>query len=506
MCVCVPSSWIDTNPFTIWQHRVIYHNISQLSVTEEAIDGAIHDYGQRSLRVWRIFQKVLEGKSIIMTIIGGSNSAGGGLPDHRQLYHHLFLQWWNRVILPCTGSKLILENVSLGGTGSDFFSLCLQNYLSQGKEPDFVLIELSVNDYGYLYGRSTEPMEWLTRRVLSLSSQPFVTYLTLVDLIEKVKWWRRILNPRCSNLEDLGQHEIARYYNITIFSWRDVVCPMNGGDSKRKIEIKVRMINEDHLHIGIKSHEQIALMLVRYTAKVFRKFLKLPFKIKPKNVDSIDDIAPLFMNISSQTKPYCWSLISKNWKKPGLTQTLSVRVFRHQGFREIAPQSPCAKMTNSGDRSDSFGGWKSEKAGSLIEFSFAVPKVTDKTSKWSVGLVLRRLQHGSLKVWLGANETNAVTITSRSYGRIGLQTRIYFLGVKIGSGSKQKIHIKTKAVKAGFEVKICGIVLGPADMKDIKQYKPTDTIQKVWSLEDYRKLAIDYTKGSTLAERTETNV
>lgn len=90
------------------------------------------------------------------------------------------------MILPCTGSKLILENLSLGGTGSDFFNLCLQNYLLNVKDPDLVLIELSVNDYGYLYGRTAEPMERLTRRVLSMPSNPFILYITLVDLIEKV--------------------------------------------------------------------------------------------------------------------------------------------------------------------------------------------------------------------------------------------------------------------------------------------------------------------------------
>ena len=66
------------------------------------------------------------------------------------------------MILPCTGSNLIFENLSLGGTGSDFFSLCLQNYLLNVKDPDKVLIELSVNDYGYRYGRAAEPMERLT--------------------------------------------------------------------------------------------------------------------------------------------------------------------------------------------------------------------------------------------------------------------------------------------------------------------------------------------------------
>ena len=111
-----------------------------------------------------------------------------------------------------------------------------------------MLIELSVNDYGYLCGEAAQPVEQLTRRVMSLSSEPLVVYVTLVDLIEKVKWWKSVLNPRCFNLEDIGQHEIARYYNITVFSWRDIVCPMDTRKSKRRIEIKPSMINADHSH------------------------------------------------------------------------------------------------------------------------------------------------------------------------------------------------------------------------------------------------------------------
>ena len=172
LCVGDSSCQFDEDSFTIWKQRLIYCNLKQLSVSLSAIDSAIHDYGQSSLRVWRIFRKALEGESIKMIVIGGSNSAGGGIPDNRQLYHQLFLHWWNSVILPCTGSKLIFENLSLGRTGSDFFSLCLQNYLLNVKDP--VLIELSVNDYGYLYGRAAEPMERLTRRVLSLPSNPFI--------------------------------------------------------------------------------------------------------------------------------------------------------------------------------------------------------------------------------------------------------------------------------------------------------------------------------------------
>ena len=451
LCACASSCRLDADAFTIWRHRLIYRNLKQLSVSLSDINSAIHNYGRRSPRVWSIFRKAMEGKSIKMIVIGGSNSAGGGIPDHRQLYHQLFLHWWNSVILPCTGSKLILENLSLGGTGSDFFSLCLQNYLVKVKDPDLVLTELLVNDYGYLYGRTAEPMERLTLRVLWLPSNPLILYVTLVDLIEKVNWWKGYPNPRCLNLEDLGQHEIARYYNITILSWRDIVCPMGGEGSKRRIKVKTRIISNDHLHIGVKSHFQIAVMLTRYAQKMFRSLLE-PIKRKlSRKSEAINNVTPLFMKIGV-TKPYCWSLITNNWRKPSISQSLNITVLRHTGFREITPQSPYAKaqVANPGDRNDSFGGWQSERRGSVIEFSFCLPNSTEKTAnKGSVGLVLRRLQRRSIKVWLGKSERNPVTITGRDYGRrIGSQTRIYFLGVDISSGSsgiKHTLQIKTNS-------------------------------------------------------------
>ena len=492
-CARASSCQLGADPFTIWRHRLIYRNLKQLSASLSDIDSAMHNFGRGSARVWSIFRKAMEGKSIKMIVIGGSNSAGGGIPDYRQIYHQLFLHWWNSVILPCTGSELILENLSLGGTGSDFFSLCLQNYLMNVKDPDLVVIELSVNDYGYLYGRTAEPMERLTRRVLSLPSNPLILYVTLVDLIEKVNWWKGYPNPRCLNLEDLGQHEIARYYNITILSWRDIVCPMDGEGSKRRIKVKTRMISNDHLHIGVKSHFQIAVMLTRYAQKRFRSLLG-PIKRKLGKIEAISNIAPLFMKIGV-TKPYCWALITNNWRKPSVSQSLNITVLRHTGFREITSQSPYAKaqVAHPGDRNDSFGGWQSERRGSVIEFSFCLPNSTEKTAnKNSVGLVLRHLQRGSIKVWLGESERNPVTITGRDYGRIGSQTRIYFLGVDISSGVKHKLQIKTDFGKVGFKVIVSGIVLGPAGMKDIKQYKPSDTIQKVWSLEDYKKGVITY--------------
>ena len=101
-----------------------------------------------------------------MAVIGGSNSAGSGIDNHTQLFHQLFLQWWDRVVFSNTRSKLTVENSSLGGTGSDFFTFCLQNFLPMNDQPDIIISELSLNDYGHLYGKTAKPMELLAGRVL----------------------------------------------------------------------------------------------------------------------------------------------------------------------------------------------------------------------------------------------------------------------------------------------------------------------------------------------------
>ena len=111
-----------------------------------------------------------------------------------------------------------------------------------------------------------------------------------------------------------------------------------------------------------------------------------------------------------------------------------------------------------------------------------------KTDKWSVGLVLRHLQNGQIKISLDENESTTFTITGKNYGRILLQTRIYFLRTRIASG-KHKIKIETEGGK-GFDVLLSGMVLGPSGMRNVKGYKPANTLQKVWSHEDYKALVL----------------
>ena len=414
-----------------------------------------------------------------MIVIGGSNSAGGGIADHKRLFHQLFSQWWSQV----TRSHLTVENLSLGGTGSDFFTFCLQNFISKNDEPDIVLIELSVNDYGFSHGKTAQPMELLTRRVLSLSSSPLVLYVSLVDLVKKSQSLSSIKNPRCHNLEDLGQRELASYYGITLLSWRDILCPRTEENRVRKSYIRPGMVNRDHLHIDVKGHAQVALMMIRYFQKALQRTGQ-PYcsnsAMKP----------PLFVDNSILvTKPLCWAATNPGWRKFTVHQSFEVKTQRKRGFSQIPLNSTEAKMGGGFDRSDAFGGWVSSKPGSFIEYSFQVP-----SKKWSVGIVLRRMKHnkGQVHIWLDKNKRDAVVITGKAFSTFRAETRVYFVASDVSRGH-HNISLETIGQKT-IPLLVSGIVLGPAGIKEFQGYRPTGTLEKVWSPEDYQKLKLKQIK------------
>ena len=470
---------LNQEPFGFWRDSALYRNINDLSVSEEDIAKAIHKNDKDSCRVTSLMNKVMKAEPIKMIVIGGSNSAGGGIKDHKRLFHQLFSQWWSQV----TRSQLTVENLSLGGTGSDFFTFCLQNFISKNDEPDIVLIELSVNDYGFSHGETVQPMELLTRRVLSLSSFPLVLYVSLVDLVKKSQSLNSIKNPRCHNLEDLGQRELASYYGITLFSWRDILCPINGAKRVRKAYIRPGMVNSDHLHIDVKGHAQVALMIIRYFQKALQGAGQPDCSISAIK-------RPLFADSSILvTKPLCWAATNPGWGKLTVHQSFDVKVQRTRGFSEIPLNSTEAKMEGGFDRSDAFGGWVSSKPGSFIEYSFRVP-----SKKWSVGIVLRRMKHktGLVQMWLDQNKEDAVAVTGKAFSTFRAETRVYFVASDVSPG-QHTISLETKGQKT-ISLLVSGIVLGPAGINGFQRYRPTGTLEKVWSPEDYEKLKSSQTE------------
>lgn len=223
-----------------------------------------------SERIQRVLAKVSQGKTIRTIVIGGSNSVGAGIPNINEVYYNVFTDWWNKAVKPETGSLLINTNLALGGTGSDFYAFCLDNF-NASDNIDVVFVELSVTDFPHtselelvykkaIYGKAVRPLELLTRRLLNVPSAPAVFYVNLV-VADPVS------NPKCLCLVHLGQNELEEFYQITSFSWVDLVCPSNG--TQRLFKITPNMISKDGTHMGIKGHAQLAWMMIKYFQSIF---------------------------------------------------------------------------------------------------------------------------------------------------------------------------------------------------------------------------------------------
>ena len=332
-----------------------------------------------SPRLTSVIQKTLQGESLRIAVIGGSNSAGGGIENKDDIFYRMFVSWWNHVIKPKTGSLMQLSVLALGGTGSDFFSLCLQNYIHRGAIafPDIIIVKLSVNDYGTRYGAAAKPLEQLTRILLNLPSKPAVFYVNLVDNIEEEVETNRIFNPLCRNVEDLGQSAIAKHYGITSFSWRDVVCPKTK-NGEHVIQIKPGMLNKDGAHIGKKSHVQLAYIMIHFFQTSVKETLQSDCSLGKSNSNSKDEgntPTPIFLKSSELLHNVgCFTLISPQCKKRIISQTMKIKVTQNQGFQLFAPDQKLSyKYVHAkSDRTDSFGGWIAETTGSFLKVNVLV--------------------------------------------------------------------------------------------------------------------------------------
>ena len=123
--------------------EVQYQQPSDFGVTKSSMFKGIHK--EVSPRLTSVLQKALRGESPRIAVIGGSNSAGGGIENKDDIFYRMFVSWLSHVIKPKTGSLMQLSVLALGGTGSDFFSLCLQNYIYRGAIafPEISIVERS---------------------------------------------------------------------------------------------------------------------------------------------------------------------------------------------------------------------------------------------------------------------------------------------------------------------------------------------------------------------------
>ena len=423
-------------------------------------DGVTHSLGwyngavertSSTSRLINVLVRSLQGQNISVVVMGGSNSAGGGLgidkEDFRGLYYRVFARWWQETVQPITGSKIILHNLSVGGTSSNFFAFCYRTLLNSSTTMDIVLLDFTVNDF--LQFKDSKfpmafPLEQLTREILLIEkvSSPSLIYVNFVQGISKT--------PVCNNLENNGQTALANNYGITSVSLRKFLCLRNT-DFKQGF---TEMFALDGVHASIFAHWKIALMLINYTRKTMLEVLHR-LNQRPRSKILVNPLLPLqnasslsstcthnfFSNLQKPVfprnravkfhdKPFCFTHITPDGTENGtFHQTLKVEQVRKVGFY-LMPKH-FINQTPQKSRTDAFGGWKAQSSNSWLKLDIFIPKVTEKcipklneSSLRNVAIATRTDSNGATaSIWLDNNENKAISINAHSsFGHTRLNT------------------------------------------------------------------------------------
>lgn len=99
--------------------------------------------------------------------------------------------------------------------------------------------------------------------MLEYPSAPALLY---INLIGRLGYKDKSLNPTCRNLETFGQTELARHYEITSFSLKVVLCRK---DEKNQWKmVLTNMAGSDGNHIGHKAHSLVASLMIKHVRSI----------------------------------------------------------------------------------------------------------------------------------------------------------------------------------------------------------------------------------------------
>lgn len=195
-------------------------------------------------RIAKVLKKAENGQPVTLGYLGGSITQGSLSSTPDTCYAAMTTKWW-REQYPNT--EFTYVNGGIGGTTSQFGAARVDSDIL-AYEPDFVVIEFSVNDDNNLFFRET--YEGLVRKVYSSKTAPAVLLV------------HNIFYEDGRNAQD--QHEtIGRYYNIPCVSMKTSVY-----QSIAHGKIAVRDVTPDDLHPNDAGHALLANLITYFLEKV----------------------------------------------------------------------------------------------------------------------------------------------------------------------------------------------------------------------------------------------
>ena len=195
-------------------------------------------------RIAKVLKKAENKEPITLGYLGGSITQGSLSSTPDTCYAAMTTKWW-RQQYPDT--EITYVNGGIGGTTSQFGVARVDSDIL-AYEPDFVVIEFSVNDDNSLFFRET--YEGLVRKVYSSKTAPAVLLV------------HNIFYEDGRNTQD--QHEtVGRYYNLPCLSMKTSVYQAIAHG-----KIAVRDVTPDDLHPNDAGHALLANLITNFLEKV----------------------------------------------------------------------------------------------------------------------------------------------------------------------------------------------------------------------------------------------
>lgn len=215
----------------------------EISEQEINYEAGISNTGDLS-RMQRLIRRAQRGESLKIAFLGGSITQGSLASSPENCYAARVAAWW-RETFPKADFTYI--NAGIGGTTSQFACARVQQDVLE-KEPDFVIVEFSVNDESTPF--FLETYEGVIRRILASKTEPAVL------IVHNVRY------DNGANAQ-MQHAKIARHYRIPAVSMQSSIYPqvVNGN-------IPSERITPDDLHPNDYGHGLVAGVIMYFLQKL----------------------------------------------------------------------------------------------------------------------------------------------------------------------------------------------------------------------------------------------
>ena len=195
-------------------------------------------------RICRVIERASAGESLVIGFLGGSITMGSLSSTPQTCYAYHVYEWWCRTF---PNAKFSYINAGIGATDSQFGCARAESDLLR-YEPDFVVVDFSVNDESTEH--FLETYEGVIRKLYYAEKKPAVMLL------------HNVYYHDGSNAQ-LQHAKIARHYDIPAVSMQSSIYPeLLAG------RIENRAITPDDLHPNDDGHELVASVIIHVLEQI----------------------------------------------------------------------------------------------------------------------------------------------------------------------------------------------------------------------------------------------